>query len=161
VALNSIRRRRQRAIALYAAVYVGAWLVFGLALTAGYALVVATFAIDERAWLVFTLGLAAAWQFTRAKRRAVLACKQTIPLPPVGWRADRGCAHFALRQATRCLRSCWALMIVMVVAGHDAVIWTATIAAVIAVEELTVAGRRRLGRSGAALAAAALLVAAV
>jgi predicted metal-binding membrane protein len=157
VALNSIRRRRQRAMALYAAVYVGVWVAFGLAATAGYALLLTVFAIDQRAWLVVALATAAAWQLTRTKRRAVLACKTTVPLPPVGWRADRGCVRFAVVQATRCLRSCWALMAVMVIVGHASVAWMAVLGAVVAVEELTVVGRRLLAPFGAALAVAALV----
>lgn len=37
------------------------------------------------------------WQLTTWKRRAVVACQRPVPLAPVGWRADYGCAHFGVR----------------------------------------------------------------
>jgi predicted metal-binding membrane protein len=160
VGMNSIRGRRYRAMAVYASVYVAIWVGFGLAAIAAYRLIRASFALDDRATLTLVLGLAAAWQLTRAKRRAVLSCKRTVALPPVGWRADRGCARFAVAQATRCLRSCWALMVVMTVVGHASLVWMAGITVLIAIEEMTLAGRRLLAPFGAVLGAAALAVAA-
>jgi predicted metal-binding membrane protein len=130
-----------------------------VSIIAGYQLVRASLAIDDRALLTLALALAATWQLTRAKRRAVLACKRTVPLPPVGWRADLGCVRFAMAQALRCLRSCWALMAVMVVVGHASLVWMAALAALAWVEELAVAGRRLLGPFAAVLGSLALLVA--
>ena len=99
VGLNSLRRRRRRAMALYAASYVAVASAWGLVLIAAYRLARATLMLDERVLLTLALVLAATWQFTRTKRRAVLACKQTVPLPPLGARADLGCIRFASTQA--------------------------------------------------------------
>ena len=148
VALNSLRARRQWAMALYTAVYVAVWAAFGalaLLLVRG---VHAALMLDDRALLVLALIAAATWQLTRAKRRAVLACRRTVPLPPAGLRADLGCARFAVAQALRCVRSCWALMVVMAFAGHASPVWMVALTALIAAEELTVAGRRRVAASG-------------
>jgi predicted metal-binding membrane protein len=159
VGLNSIRPRRQWAMALYTCVYVTVWVGFGaVALLAVRGLHEALM-LDDRALLVCALIVAATWQLTRAKRRAVLACKRTVPLPPVGRRADLGCARFAVSQAWRCMCSCWALMGVMALAGHASLLWMAGLTALIAVEELTLAGRGRLGHGGAVLAVAAAAVA--
>ena len=159
VGLNSLRARRQWAMALYTAVYVAVWIGFGVLALLAVRGLHAALMLDDRALLVLALVAAATWQLTRAKRRAVLACRRTVPLPPTGLRADLACARFAVAQALRCVRSCWALMAVMAFAGHASLLWTAGLAAVIAAEELTVAGRRRLEAFGALLALAAVAVA--
>jgi predicted metal-binding membrane protein len=96
--------------------------------------------------------MAAIWQLTRTKRRALFACRRTVPLPPVGRRADAGCARFALLQGWRCVVSCWALMLIMLMVGHAGLIWMVVLTALILVEELTRLGRRLLRPSAAALA---------
>jgi predicted metal-binding membrane protein len=159
VAFNSIRRRRARAMAVYATAYVGVWIGFGLVAICGYRAVTATLLLGDRVLLTLALAYAAVWQLTRAKRRAVLACKRTVPLHPAGLRADVACARFAALQALRCLRSCWALMVVMVVAGHDALIWMVVLSPLVWLEELTAQGRHRLNQIAATLAATAVLVA--
>jgi predicted metal-binding membrane protein len=159
VAFNSIRRRRARAMAVYVIAYVGVWAGFGLVAIGGYQAVTAMLMLDDRVLLTLAVAYAAVWQLTRAKRRAVLACKRTVPLPPTGLRADVACAHFAALQALRCVRSCWALMVVMVVAGHHALIWMIVLSALIWLEELTVDGRHRRNQIAATLAATAVLVA--
>jgi predicted metal-binding membrane protein len=154
VGLNSIRRRRVRAMSIYLAVYVGAWIVFGLVVLGAEELLRAKVAIDSRSLLTVALAAAAVWQLTRFKLRALYACGRTVPLPPVGLRADAGCARFALVHATRCMRSCWALMIVMTLVGHWNVLWMAAFTGVVAIEELTLVGRRLLCLSAVALALA-------
>jgi predicted metal-binding membrane protein len=159
VGLNSMRRRRLRAMAVYTAVYVGAWVLFGVS-----ALGLAHLATDHAglgadAVLALTLAAAAAWQLTRAKRRALYACGRTVPLPPHGLRADAGCARFALLHAWRCMRSCWAVMAVMVAVGHSSLAWMAALTALVAAEELTVRGRRVTRPAAVVLGAAAAAVA--
>jgi predicted metal-binding membrane protein len=159
VGLNSIRRRRQWAMALYCTVYVGVWVVFGVLALAGERLVRQTLGLDPRVLLALALAVAGGWQLTRAKRRALFRCRRTVPLPPVGFRADAGCARFALRQGWRCVTSCWALMVVMAVVGHDHLVWMTALTALILVEELTLLGRRLLRLSAVAFTLAAVLVA--
>jgi predicted metal-binding membrane protein len=155
VGLNSIRGRRIRAMSLYLAVYVGAWSVFGLVVLGVEQLLRAKVAIDGRSLLTVALAAAAGWQLTRFKLRALYACGRTVPLPPVGLRADAGCARFALVHAARCMRSCWALMVAMTLVGHWSVLWMAAFTGVVAVEELTLVGRRLLCLSAVAFALAA------
>lgn len=162
VGLNSIRQRRQWAMLLFVAVYVGVWAAFGLLALAGRGLALATPGIDAGVLLAVTLTVAAGWQLTRAKRRALLACRRTVPLPPVGRRADAGCARFALRQGRRCVASCWALMTVMLAVQQAASVWMLALTALMAGEELTRTGQRGgrlLPLSAAALATAAGIVA--
>jgi predicted metal-binding membrane protein len=158
VGLNSIRRRRQWAMALYSTVYIGVWVAFGVFALAGERLARQTSGLDRRVLLALVLAVAAGWQLTRAKRRALFRCQRTVPLPPVGLRADAGCARFALLQGWRCVTSCWALMAVMAVAGHANLVWMTALTVLILVEELTLLGRRLLRPSAVALTLAAVLV---
>lgn len=160
VGLNSIRRRREWAMALFVGVYVGVWVAFGVVVLAGERLTRKTFSVDARTLLVVALAASAGWQLTRAKRRALLRCRRTVALPPAGYRADSGCARFAFQQGWRCVTSCWALMTVMVLVGPAASLWwMLALTALIAVEELTVLGRRVQRPSAAVLALAAVVVA--
>jgi predicted metal-binding membrane protein len=159
VGLNSIRTRRQRAMFLYSAVYVSIWIAFGVvALTAAH-LFGEAFGLGGPALLPLALATTAAWQLTRTKRRALFRCRRTVPLPPIGLRADAGCARFALQQGARCVISCWPLMLVMTVVGHAGLLWMAALTALAVAEELTLMGRRLLRPSAAAFALAAALVA--
>jgi predicted metal-binding membrane protein len=158
VGLNSLRSRRWRAMTVYVAVYVAVWIVFGIVALTGEWTAREIAGLDGRILLALALIMAAIWQLTRIKRRAIFACRRTVPLPPVGRRADAGCARFALLQGWRCVVSCWALMLVMLMAGHAALTWMMMLTALILVEELTRVGWRLLRPSAAALAFAAGLV---
>jgi predicted metal-binding membrane protein len=153
VGLNSIRRRRRWAMAVYVASYVAVWVLFGvLALALLWAL--RSTGPDERQLVVGALVIATLWQLTAWKRRAVLACQRTVPLPPTGWRADYGCAHFGVRQAGRCVISCWPLMLLMAVVGHSNLIVMAALTAGIVAERRASVGRRLIALLGGALAVA-------
>jgi predicted metal-binding membrane protein len=162
VGFNSIRRRRQWAMTLYFAIYTGVWVAFGVLALASERLARETLGLDRRVLLALALAVAAGWQVTRGKRRALFRCRQTVPLPPIGLRADAGCARFALQQGWRCVTSCWALMAVMAVVGHSdhsGLVWLTALTALVMAEELTLLGRRLLRSSAVALLAAAGLVA--
>jgi predicted metal-binding membrane protein len=159
VALNSMRRRRQRAMALYTTVYVALWALFGISALGGDHLARVHLGLSDRVLLALVLLTAAGWQLTRAKRRALYACGRTVPLPPLGRRADAGCTRFALLHTWRCIKSCWAIMLVMVAVGHSSLVWMVALTALVVAEELTVRGRRLTRPSAAALAAAAVAVA--
>jgi predicted metal-binding membrane protein len=156
--LNSIRTRRQRAMVLYTIVYLTLWVGFGFLALAGEHLARQTLQLDGRILLAATLALAAAWQLSRPKRRALNTCRRTVPLPPIGRKADAGCIRFALRHGWRCITSCWALMFLMAVVGHVNLIWMVALSALISIEELTLLGRRLRRPSAAALALTALAV---
>lgn len=136
VALNSIDARRARAMTVYVVAYLAVWVLFGLI---AFALIevgrmplllalalppspmtppLSAAATSDRVLLAILLAIATAWQLTRIKRRAVGACKRTVPLPPYGLRADRACARFGVMQAWRCIMACWPLMLLMAALPH-------------------------------------------
>jgi len=155
VGLNSLRRRRRRAMALYTAVYVGTWALLGVTALGIDHLLRVHLGLSGRLLLVLALLAASGWQLTRAKRRALFACGRTVPLPPFGRRADAGCARFALLHGLRCIQSCWAIMLVMVALGHSSLAWMVALTALVGAEELTVRGRWVTRPAAAMLAVAA------
>ncbi|MGH4009062.1 MAG: DUF2182 domain-containing protein [Pseudonocardiaceae bacterium] len=173
VGLNSIRRRRWWAMAVYVASYLAVWVVFGVvALGLVWALSSTgpwstdpwstgpwstgpwSTGLDDHQLVVGALAIATGWQLTKWKRRAVVACQRTVPLPPTGWRADYGCAHFGARQAGRCVISCWSLMLLMAVVGHGNLVIMAALTAGIVAERRAWAGKRLIVLLGGALAVA-------
>lgn len=118
VAFNSIDARRARAMTIYVGAYLAVWCLFG---AVAFTVIEASrtlFTTNDRAMLAIILATATAWQLTRIKRRAIVACKRTIPLPPDGLRADRACARFGVLQAWRCVLACWPLMLLMAAMPH-------------------------------------------
>lgn len=159
VGMSSMRSRRQRAMAIYTIVYVGVWVLFGITALGTEHLVRVHLGISHTLLLAAVLAVAGAWQLTRAKRRALFACGRTVPLPPLGRRADAGCTRYAVLQGWRCVKSCWAIMLVMVVVGHSSLVWMLALTALVVAEELTVSGRRLTRPAAGALGVAAVAVA--
>lgn len=115
VGLNSIRPRRRHAMAVFVVAYLAVWLAFGAALLVVFSRADAP---NDSTPVAAALLAAAGWQLTPWKRRAVLTCPRTVPLPPCGLRADVACARFGVRHAARCVASTWPLMLLMVIVGH-------------------------------------------
>jgi predicted metal-binding membrane protein len=157
VGLNSLRRRRWRAMTVYVVVYLAVWVAFGIPAVA-LARMAGTTGVENR-WLVAgTLAIAAGWQLTRWKRRALFACRRTVPLPLTGLRADVACARFGVVQASRCIVSCWPLMLVMSVAGPHNLIAMALLTAIVLAEERNVITRRLIAPIAGMLGLAATAV---
>ena len=150
VAVNSLRWRRHRAVALYVAAYVGVWVGYG-------AVVVPA----SRAWrppLAAVLAVAAAWQLTPWHRRAVRDCHRTVPLPPTGWAATKGSLRFGARNARACVGTCWASMLVMVAAPADShLVWAVVLALAVFAQKTARRPRRTARGLGAAFGLGALV----
>ncbi|WP_406076562.1 DUF2182 domain-containing protein [Streptomyces virginiae] len=157
VGTNSLRWRRRRAMATFAAVYLAVWIGYGALLLAPAQLWAR---LPEGVALACALALAAAWQLTVHKRRALRDCHRSSPLPPSGRRAVAGTCRFGLRQGWACLRSCWALMLVMAVAsgGNGMLVWMAVLTGIVITERLARTPRRPTRLAAAVLAVAALAV---
>lgn len=151
VALNSIRKRRARAMTIFVAAYVAVWVLFGLPTLLGVRAAVVVGGVGDRSLLLIALAVAACWQASGIKRRSLAQCRRTVPLPPVGRRADAACARFGFLHGRRCLVSCWPLMVLMVVVVHGAIGWMIALTALVCAEELTRVGHRLPGLSAVAL----------
>ena len=152
VAVNSLRWRRQRAVAAFGLTYLGVWTLAG----AG-AVALATAVPSAGWWFAATVAFAALWQLTPAKRGALRACHRTVPLRPTGWPALRSCLSFGLRHGGACVASCWPLMLAMVFVTDLHLLWTAAFAVVPLVERVS----ERPVRSARRMAAPLLMAAAI
>ena len=111
---SSLVRRRARAVAALLAGYSAVWLVMALplgllALLAGMTFGHANFPICVAAAL--------AWSSTPLHRRLLNRAHRLRPISLFGLRADRDCAVFGLEHGLLCAATCWAWMLVPLVAG--------------------------------------------
>lgn len=154
VATNSFRWRRGRAMTEFVVVYLAVWALFGTIVLG----VLALLGLRAPIALTATLVLAAGWQLSSSKSRAIRDCHRSLPFAPSGWPAACGVARFGVHHGTACLRSCWALMLVMaVVPIGQALIWMPALTLLVSAEKL--AGRpRRIVKGGSALLGSAAFV---
>ena len=150
---RSLRWRRRRAMAEFAAGYLGVWIAAG-----GLILAAAGWLGDGSATLCAALCVAAVWQLTPAKRRSLQACHRSVRLAPRGWQADRAALGFGARNATGCVGSCWLMMLVAGLVSASAFAWMAGITVLVTSEKLAVRPRRASRRIAAVLAVAAAAV---
>jgi predicted metal-binding membrane protein len=123
--------------------YAAVWLAFGLVAFVGdvgvHGTVHATPWLMERPWLI-SVGvpaIAGIYQFTPAKHRAIDACRH-----PIGPNHGGSGLEAGRRHATDCLRSSWALMLVMFAAGFAGLAWMIALTGVMAYEGLGRQGHR-------------------
>jgi predicted metal-binding membrane protein len=161
VAVNSLRRRRHRAMAVFLAGYLALWFAFGLGAVAVLLALDAVLppAVDRGLVPAALLLVAAGYELTSRKRRFLRACHLPFALPPTGRRADAACARFGVRHAGACLGSCGALMLAMSAAGHRGLLLVVIVTAVVTAQKLLVAGTRLGLPVAATLVVAALAVA--
>ncbi|GIG56918.1 hypothetical protein Lfu02_12900 [Longispora fulva] len=115
--LTASTLRRRRAVWLFLVGYLVPWAGYGLLLTGALA---AFPGVRRGALTAAALLVAAGWQVMRVRRRLLRGCRTGTVLPAHGWRADAGAWTFGLRNGSRCVGACWAMMLVMAVAttGH-------------------------------------------
>lgn len=150
--LHSLVWRRQRAMAEFGAGYVVLWVAFGTLM-----LGVLDVYPEVVSWLGLSglLAAAAAWNVTPQRRKVLQACHRARPLPPHGWRAEWGAFAFGLSQSLPCIGTCWCLMLAMVVAPRDPVIWMGVFSGVIVCERRAKKPERASRLSSLVLAVAA------
>jgi predicted metal-binding membrane protein len=158
VAANTLRRRRPRAMAGFAAVYVAIWVAFGAVVVAAAP---AWAGLDRTTAAAGALALAAVWQLTPFKLRALRDCHRPSPLPPTGRRATAGMVRFAVRNGGACVRSCWAMMLAMAVTATATTFWMVAITGLVLVEKLAPKPRQATRTAAVALALGAAVVAAL
>ncbi len=151
--LHSLVWRRQRAMAEFAAGYLILWCVFGVLVLS---MVNVYPAISG--WIAFAavLAVAAVWQVTPMRRRLLQACHRARPLPPRGWRAECGAFQFGLRHGLPCIGTCCCLMVAMILAPSNPVIWMIVFSGLIVCERRAKRPRRAARLAALGLTAATL-----
>jgi predicted metal-binding membrane protein len=140
-------------------------------LMAGYLLVwaavgLAAYAIDMRIMdpregaIAGVLIGAGVYQLTPLKSACLKQCRSPVDFLVTHWHGGRtGALRLGAEHGAYCVGCCWALMVVLVVAGAMGLVWVIAIAAAIAAEKL-LPGGQRLGRlGGIALVATGIIVA--
>ncbi|MGA9582648.1 MAG: DUF2182 domain-containing protein [Allosphingosinicella sp.] len=111
---SSLARRRGRAVAGFVAGYAMVWLAMAAPL--GLLALLADLAFGPAA---FPLAVAAAlaWSSSPACRRLLNRAHRPRPLSLLGLRADRDCLVFGVEHGLLCAATCWAWMLVPLLAG--------------------------------------------
>ncbi|HET8863365.1 MAG TPA: DUF2182 domain-containing protein [Solirubrobacterales bacterium] len=157
VAVNSLYWRRRRSMLEFLAVFLAIWVIFSAVVLGPLA---SWQPASSAALLAGVLALAALWQLTPLKRRALRACHRPRALPPHGWRATAGVAHFGLTNGGACLASCWAMMLSMAAVSSPMLLWMALFTGLITAEKRTLKPGRTARRISALLGAGAICAAA-
>jgi predicted metal-binding membrane protein len=162
-AASATQPRSGRALAAFVAGYLAIWTAFG-ALALAFDEAVHAGMGPTPAWVLTTgaLALAGVFQFTPLKDACLAVCRH-----PGAWllrRYRRGPGRalaLGWDHGRFCIGCCWALMLVMVVAGVADLRWMAALAGLMAYEKIGRHGERVAGLAGAALMASALALVAV
>lgn len=128
-----------------------------VALTAGYltvwsAIGIAAWAIDAKAMdipIPVVLLVAGLYQLTPLKNACLRRCRTPANFLVERWRSNAfilGADH-----GRYCLGCCWALMVVLIVAGMMGIVWIVAIAAIVAMEKLSRRGAGLARWTGIAL----------
>lgn len=119
--LQSFKRRRARAIALFVAGYAAIWMAVGGVLLAGM-LAAGFFAPDSYLPAAGVALLAIVWQFSPVKQRCLNRCHAHTGLAAFGVAADLDALRSGASHGIWCAGSCWALMLVpmLLPQGHVA-----------------------------------------
>lgn len=114
VSARTLPRRRWRATTLLVAAYVATWTVGGLVLLA-----VASPIQERGAAIAIAVGLgpAVVWQVSPVKQRCLNRRHRHPPLAAFGRAADVDALRYGGSHAAWCFGSCWALMLLPLVAG--------------------------------------------
>jgi predicted metal-binding membrane protein len=153
--------RAARAVS-FALVYLAVWALTGVPIyVAGLGLM----AVGPRTLAYVTAAVlvaAGVFQFTPLKRMCLRHCRSPLGFLLDGrWRPGwRGGLALAWRHSLHCLGCCWALMLVLVVAGAMGLPWVLAIACVVAAEKLLPNGERFGRGTGFVLALLGVAVAA-
>jgi hypothetical protein len=112
----------------------------GLEVAAGWALVwvgvaavlvagalLATSRIGALGAVGVATAVAVGWQHSAVKRRSLTRCHRVVAPPLDRERSRRTCRRFGVRLGVDCALSCWPLMALMAVAGHNPLIAASTV----------------------------------
>jgi len=132
---RSFARRRLRASLLFVAGYAAVWMTVGAGLAAG-ALAVRWAASAPSAGLLVCAAVALAWQVSPAKQWCLNRCHRRPALAAFGAAADADALRFGLVIGAACVGSCWAVMLLPLVAAEWHLPMMATVALFLFAERL-------------------------
>jgi predicted metal-binding membrane protein len=151
---------------LFAAVYLGLWLLFGVPVYGAY---VAVGSLATRSQLfesalpyavAAVLLAGGAYQFTTAKRVCLRYCEAPLGFLMRRWRGGYvPTLRLAVDHAVYCIGCCWALMTILVVAGAMSMAWVLAIATVVFAEKVLPHGWRTARWVGVSLIVLGFVVA--
>jgi len=131
------------AIAVFTSIYLGLWALSGVPIYLGS---VALGALTQKALaygVAGTLLVAGLFQLSPLKQTCLRYCRSPLGFLFGHWRPGwRGGLEMGWAHALYCLGCCWALMVVLVVAGAMGLPWVLLIAAAVAAEKLVTQGDR-------------------
>jgi len=163
-----VRRNGARGTALpgiwiFAGGYLLAWAAFSVAATLLQTLLehmsflTPGLASASAAAGAFALVAAGVYQITPLKNACLDTCRNPLEFFVARWRAGAGGAlRMGIEHGAYCVGCCWALMLLLFVAGVMNLLWVALIAAFVLVEKLLPGARTVSLASGAALIATGL-----
>jgi predicted metal-binding membrane protein len=148
------------AVAGFTLMYLALWAATGLPIYFG-SLALMALAPDALAYVTAgVLLMAGVFQFSPLKQVCLRHCRSPLGFLLGHWRAGwRGGLALGWAHACYCLGCCWALMVVLVVAGAMGLTWVLLIACVVAAEKLLRGGEWVARAAGVALALLGVAVA--
>lgn len=153
------------AVWLFVSGYLVVWTAFSLAATAlqavlGHAaLLTPMMASASKPLSALLFVTAGVYQLTPLKNLCLDKCRNPLQFLVARWRPGRGGAlYMGLVHGAYCLGCCWALMLLLFVAGVMHLAWVALIAAFVFIEKLLPAGRITSRVAGVALILAGVIL---
>jgi predicted metal-binding membrane protein len=134
---RSLRRRRKRAVALFVAAYAAVWTLAGLVLLVAAILLRALAEARLLPSLALAIAIALLWQATPAKQTCLNRCHRLPRLSAFGLAADLDCLRYGLVAARWCVATCWALMLVPLLADGVHVLLMAVVSVLLLAERQT------------------------
>jgi len=142
---RSLARRRSRAIAAFAVGYGAVWLAAGIVLTAMAILLKAMTAAMAMPALVAAAALAIVWQIAPVRQICLNRCHRLPRLSVFGVAADLDCLNYGVAVGLSCAGSCWALMLMPLVAEGMQLSVMAAVSVVLIAERVAPARPARWG----------------
>jgi predicted metal-binding membrane protein len=151
---------------MFGATYVGIWTLSGIPVYAGYvatgalAMCCAWFARAAPYMVAGVLVAGGVYQLTSLKRACLAQCESPLSFLMSRWRSGTVATfRLALKHALYCIGCCWALMLILVVAGTMGIWWVTGIAVVVFAEKLLPRGSRIAAGVGVVLVGLGTVVA--
>jgi predicted metal-binding membrane protein len=154
---RSLRRRRKRAVALFVAAYATVWMATGLVLLVAAILLRALAGAGFLPSLALAIAIALLWQATPAKQTCLNRCHRLPRLSAFGLAADLDCLRYGLVAARWCVATCWASMLVPLLADGIHVLLMAVVSVLLLAERQAPARPARWGLALPKLASACIM----